>query len=80
MNIINIKIIYRGYTSRILRDADFPVDPFEYEIDPNKEAARITLQWLKQIRREGHIDHIISVIYNSDKDITELVKELDSLY
>jgi hypothetical protein len=69
-----------GWENKILRTAEFPVNTFEFEIDPDKEAARITCEWLKLIRREGHIDHIISVIYNSDKDITELVKELDSLY
>lgn len=74
---ITIKIIYKGYESRFLRRADFKVNSFEYEIDPNKEAAHVAYEWLKQIGREGHVSEIINVTYNETNDITEMVKELD---
>lgn len=74
---ITIKIIYKGYTSRIMRNAEFPVDPFEFEINPDKEAAGVAYEWYMQIRREQHVKEIISVEYNEKHDITELVKELD---
>lgn len=73
---ITIRIIYKGYEARIMRRGSFPVDPFEFKVDPNKEAARVAYEWVNQIRREGHISEIIEVVYDQDKDMTELVKEL----
>lgn len=74
---ITIRIIYRGYAARIMRRGSFPVDPFEFEVDPHKEASRAAMEFLKMIRKEGHIEEIIEVVYNDDNDITEKLKELD---
>jgi hypothetical protein len=74
---ITIRIIYQGYTSRIMRRGSFPVDPFEFEVNPNQEAVRVAMEFLKMIRKEGHIEEILEVVYNGDKDITELVIKLD---
>jgi hypothetical protein len=74
---ITIKVIYRGYEARLMRRGSFPVNSFEFEIDPDQEAARVAYEWIKQIRREGHIEEIIEVFYNGENDITELVKEID---
>jgi FAD synthase len=74
---ITIRIIYRGYAARIMRRGSFSVNTFEFDIDSNQEAARVAYEWVKQIRREAHIEEIIEVVYDQDKDITELVRELE---
>jgi hypothetical protein len=70
---ITIRVIYKGYSSRLMQRASFPVNPFEFEIDPDKEAARVANQWINQIRREIHVEKILEVIYDN-KDITNLCK------
>jgi hypothetical protein len=74
---ITIRIIYKGYSSRLMQRASFPVNAFEFEINPDKEAARVANEWIKQIRREIHVEEILEVIYDDNKDITELVKALE---
>jgi hypothetical protein len=74
---ITIRIIYQGYAARIMRRGSFSVDPFGFEVNPNQEAARVAIEFLKMIRKEGHIEEIIEVIYNGEHDITELVIEED---
>lgn len=60
-----------------MQRGSFPINPFEFKVEPDKEAARVAMEFLKMIRKEGHIEEIIEVVYNDDKDITELVKELN---
>lgn len=71
---ITIKILYKGYSSRLMQRGSFPINQFEFEINPDKEAARVANEWIKQIRREVHINEILEVIYDDNKDITDLCK------
>jgi hypothetical protein len=57
-----------------MQRGSFPVNPFEFEINPDKEAARVANEWIKQIRRENHVEKILEVNYDDNKDITELCK------
>lgn len=74
---ISIKIIYQGYAAKLMQRGDFPVNVKRYEKYPDHEAAYIAYDWLKEIRKQGHVKEIIEVIYNDDQDITSLVKKLD---
>jgi hypothetical protein len=65
---ITIRIIYKGYSSRLMRRGSFPVNSKLFKEDPIKEAARVACEWIKQIRRESHIEEIIEVNYDEDKD------------
>lgn len=75
--VITIKIIYRGYTSKILQQAEFRVNMRRFKDDPDQEAARVAFEWLKQIQREMNVREIIEVVYNDKHDITKFVKALD---
>lgn len=75
---ITIRIIYQGYTSRIMRRAEFKVNMKRFNEDPDQEAARVAMDFLKMIRKEGHIEGIIEVVYNDDKNITEIVKNMEN--
>jgi hypothetical protein len=74
---ITISIIYKGYTSRILQRGSFPVNARRFKEDPHLEAARVTCAWIKQIRREAHIEEIIEVIYDDNNEITDLVLKIE---
>jgi hypothetical protein len=76
MNII-IKVIYKGYTSKIMQRGEFKVNAYHYNQNPHQEAARVAFAWLQQIRREAHLEEIIEVVYNDEHDITESVIKLD---
>jgi hypothetical protein len=77
MNII-IRIIYRGYASKIMRRGEFKVSMKQFKEDPDRVAANEAMKFLKMIRKEGHIEEIIEVVYNDDHDITALIKDLDN--
>jgi predicted O-methyltransferase YrrM len=74
---ITIRIIYQGYAAKLMQRASFAVNQKAFKVDPDRKAARIAYEWLKEIKREGHVQEIVKVIYNNDQDITELVKELE---
>jgi ribosomal protein L25 (general stress protein Ctc) len=74
---ITIRIIYKGYTSRIMQRGEFRVNAYPYKQNPHQEAARVAFAWLQRIRREAHVEEIIEVVYNDDNDITELVRALE---
>jgi hypothetical protein len=74
---ITIRIIYRGYTSKILQRGEFKVNAYHYKQNPYQEASQVAFAWLQQIRREAHVEEIIEVVYNDEHDITESVKKLD---
>jgi gamma-glutamyl-gamma-aminobutyrate hydrolase PuuD len=76
---ITIKIIYQGYAAKLMQRGDFTVNRKRYEKYPDHEAAYIAYDWLKEIRKKGHVKEIIEVIYNDDQDITVLVKKLDNV-
>ncbi|MEF7566299.1 hypothetical protein V4V35_25240 [Bacillus infantis] len=70
---ILIEIEYLGRHSEIAQSGSFEVDEQEYSINPDKEAARVAYGFLNWIKREMTVQKIRKVIYNRDKDITELV-------
>ena len=74
---ITIRIIYQGFESKILQRGSFPVNVKLFKENPDQEAANVTYTWLQQIRREAHVEEILEVVYDNDKDITELVKEME---
>jgi hypothetical protein len=61
-----------------MRRGSFPVNKKRFKEDPDREAVRTTREWIKEIRREGHISEIIEVVYDGDNNITGLVKELEN--
>jgi hypothetical protein len=75
---ITIRIIYQGYASKLMQRGDFPMNAKRYEKYPDHESAYVAYNWLKKIRKEAHVNELIEVIYNDDRDITELVKKLDN--
>lgn len=75
---ITIRIIYQGFTSKLMQRGSFPVNIKRYEKFPDHEAAYVAHDWLKEIRKEAHVEEILEVIYNEDHDITDLVKKLDN--
>lgn len=61
-----------------LRRGEFYVNTRAYRENHHLEAARIALDFFKQIRRESLTEvKLEKIIYNSEYDITELVKDLE---
>ena len=77
---INIQIFYTSdLDSKIKQSASFPVNTYQFKRDPHKEAARVTFEWWKLIKKNMSYRVILEkVIYNGEHDITELVKQLDN--
>lgn len=67
-------ILVRGYP--VLSNGEFPVKERAYKEDPDQAAAKIASKWIDQSKREMDVDGIVKVLYDGEKDITELVKEL----
>lgn len=76
MNII-IRIIYQGSAAKLMQRGSFPVNTKRFKENADQEAARVAFEWLKQIKREMHVNGIVEVVYDGEKNITELVKKLD---
>ncbi|MCQ6281989.1 hypothetical protein [Bacillus sp. EB600] len=76
---INIQIFYTSdLDSKTQQSASFPVNTYQFKRDPHKEAARVTFEWWKLIKKNMSYRVILEeVIYNGEHDITELVKQLD---
>lgn len=74
---ILIAIDFTGRESEMGRAGSFPVDPFEFSIDPDREAARVAYQWVLKIRQEIDVTKINQVTYNETNDITQLIFEKD---
>jgi hypothetical protein len=72
---VTIRLKYLSWGGEMLRAGSFPVNERLFREDPDKEAVRVTKQWIKEIRREHEIKGITKVIYDGEKDITELVKK-----
>jgi hypothetical protein len=77
MKEITIKIIYREYESRIMRRGSFSMNPKRFREDPDHEVARVAFARLHQFNREEYIKEIIEIVYNDDKDGTDIVKTLE---
>ena len=75
---ILIAIDFIGRESEMGRAGSFPVDPFEFSIDPDREAARVAYRWVLKIRREMDVTKINTVTYNEANDITHLILEKDN--
>jgi hypothetical protein len=72
---VTIRLIYLSWGGEILRAGSFLVNERLFQVDPNKEAAKVAKQWIKEIKHEHEIAEILKVVYDGSKDITELVKE-----
>lgn len=79
---IHIAIYYATHypglgSNNTLQRGNYEVDSFEYEIDPDKEAARVAkIACDKLIRDNVNKVTLRKVIYNETNDISELVREL----
>jgi hypothetical protein len=60
-----------------MQRGEFKVNAYHYKQNPQQEASRVAFDWLKQVRKEAHVEEIIEVIYNDVNDITELVRALE---
>lgn len=79
---IHITIHYATHYPKLgsnnnLQRSNYEVDSFEYEVNPNKEAARVAkIACDKLIRDNVNKVTLRKVIYNETKDITDKVREL----
>jgi hypothetical protein len=74
---IVIDLHYFVNEGKTLQSGYFKVNGREFNIDPDKEAARAALEWFKSIKREHVYDiDLYKVLYNQI-EITELVKVKD---
>lgn len=62
--------------TRSIRGGSFPVIPKEFKDNPDFTAAVIAYQFIQDCKKEtGYRDTLIEkVIYNGEKDITEIVR------
>lgn len=76
---IHIEIHYTSdLDSKIIQSASFPVNTYQFKREPYKEAARVTFEWWKLIRKNlSYRVKLQEVIYNAEHDITDQVKKLD---
>lgn len=76
--IVTIELRYMDFENdETLRRASFNADSFEFEVNPDKEAARLAFNFLDQIARKNpFLSRITKAIYNDRVDITSLVQEL----
>lgn len=73
---IKIEVYLIANNSRFMQAGSFTVRTAAYKQDPNKEAARVARDWIKQIKRGMMYPiEIIKVFYDGKNDITELCKE-----
>jgi hypothetical protein len=71
--VIKLVVSVRGY--EVLSNGSFPVNERLFKENPDKVAARVASEWITEMKREVEVEDIIKVVYNDDKNITELVKE-----
>jgi hypothetical protein len=71
--VIRLIVLVRGY--EVLSNGSLPVKEWLYKEDPDKEAARVAIEWINKEKRQMHVEGIIKVIYEDKKDITKLVKQ-----
>lgn len=74
---ILIEIDYLGMHSEVSQSGSFGVDPQEFAIEPDKEAARVAYGFLQWIKKTMTVQKIRKVVYNGENDITQLVIELE---
>lgn len=73
---LNIQLNIEGTKS--IRGGSFPVNTQEFKDNPDFTVAVIAYQFIQDCKKEtGFRDTVIEkVIYDGDKDITEIVKEI----
>ena len=67
-----IEVHYIHYDTKCLQQGNFPVNSFEYEVNPDQAATESAIRFIKELRREFPGMRAYKVVYNSI-DITELV-------
>ncbi|MCV9884690.1 hypothetical protein [Metabacillus halosaccharovorans] len=70
---VHIEVKYIHYDTLSLQQGSFPVDSFEYEINPDQAAADSAIRFIRELQRVHSGMQIRKVSYNSI-DITEIVK------
>ncbi|PAD67037.1 hypothetical protein CHH83_20950 [Bacillus sp. 7586-K] len=75
MQTVFIQVHYDVNGMKALRRGDFKVNPYKYKMDPDKTAAEVAEQFVRQVKRESNVKiEIVKVLYN-EVDITELVND-----
>lgn len=70
---VHIEVRYIHYDTQCLNQGSFPVDSFEYEVNPDQAAAVSAIRFIRELQREFPTMELTQVSYNT-KDITEIVK------
>lgn len=79
---INIKVYLHSKGTKFLQSGCFPILVSDYKKDPDWTAAIAAYEWIQQIKinfaasKDFRIDQ---VVYNTDIDITELVKKVNPI-
>jgi hypothetical protein len=74
---INIEIMYSVHDSSCMRRASFPVNVRKFRQDPEKEATRIAIIWLRNIKKEhGSFDLSVIKLTYDQIDITDKVRDV----
>lgn len=80
---INLEVFYLSESgTHINQRGPFEVNKEEFEEDPDFTAAVRAYEWTQQIYRENGCRNmeITKVIYNGNKDITEIVKQIRPVF
>ena len=78
MNII-IDVYLYAHGNSFFKGGSFAVLPSYFKKDPDWAVAIVAYEWIQQIKREfGYSNDfkIEKVIYNGDKEVTEIVKKV----
>lgn len=70
---VHIEVRYIHYDTQCLDQGSFPVDSFEYKINPDQAAAVSATRFVRELRRLYPTMKLSNVSYNTI-DITEIVK------
>lgn len=61
-----------------LLSGPFKVNTYSFLENPHQEAGQVAYAWIRKINKEtGYQAKILSVVYNEENDITEIVKEIE---
>lgn len=77
--IVTIELRYTtfGDNDELMQRNSFFADSFEFEVNPEKEAARLAFNWVDQIYRNNpYLSRVTRAICNDKMDVTALVQEL----
>ena len=71
---VHIEVHYIHYDTHCLQQGSFPVDSFEYEVNPDQAATVSAIRFIRELRRQYPTMQIKKVSYNTI-DITDIVKD-----